>query len=62
MSNDSEIDEEDVEKLEALLARRFYRGKGKFKDKLPIIFFNSNEVGHITSRCREKKNNRSGEK
>ena len=30
VSSDSDIDEKDVEKLEELLARRFYRGKGKF--------------------------------
>lgn len=34
VSSESDIDEEDVEKLEALLARRFHRGKGKFKGKL----------------------------
>ena len=56
MSNDSDIDEEDVDQLEALLARRFHRGKGKFKGKLPIICFNCNEVGHIAARCPEKKN------
>ena len=49
--NDSDTDEEDVEQLEALLARRFRKGKGKFKGKLPIIFFNCNEVGHIATRC-----------
>ena len=51
-----------VEQLEALLARRFYKGKGKFKDKLPIMCFNCNEVGHIAARCLEKKNNISGDK
>ena len=49
-SSDNDIDEEDVEQLEALLARRFHRGKGKFKGKLPIMCFNCNEVGHIFSR------------
>ena len=29
VSSDSDIDKEDVEELEALLERRFYRGKGK---------------------------------
>ena len=46
-SSDSNTDEEDIEQLEALLARRFHRGKGK----LPIICFNCNEVGHIATRC-----------
>ena len=50
-SNDSNTDEEDVKQLEALLARRFHRGNGKFKGKLPIICFNCNEVGHIAARC-----------
>ena len=45
---------EDVEQLEALLARRFHRQKGKFKGKLPIICFNCNEIGHIFARCLEK--------
>ena len=38
VSSDNDIDEEDVEQLEALLARRFHRGKGKFKGKLPSFF------------------------
>ena len=62
MSSDSDIDEEDVEQLEALLARRFHRGKSKFKGKLPIICFNCNEVGHVTSIFPEKKNYRGGDK
>ena len=40
VSSDSETNEEDINQLEALLARRFHRGKGKFKGKLPIIYFN----------------------
>ena len=44
-----------MEQLEALLARRLHRGKGKFKGKLPIICFNCNEVGHIVTRCTQKK-------
>ena len=62
VSSDSDIDEEDVDQLEALLARRFHRGKGKFKGKLPIIYFNCNEVGHIVARCPEKKNYKGGDK
>ena len=48
--------------MEALLVRRFHRGKGKFKGKLPIICFNCNEIGHITARCSEKKNHRGSDK
>ena len=51
VSIDNSTDEEDVEQLEALIARIFHRGKGKFKGKLPIICFNCNEVGHIAARC-----------
>ena len=56
VSNDSDTNEEDVDQLEALMARRFHRGKGKFKGKLPIMCFNCNEVGHIVARCPKKKN------
>ena len=61
-SSDRNTDEEDVEQLEALLARRFHKGKGKFKGKLPIICFNCNEIGHITVRCPQKKNYKEGNK
>ena len=44
--------------MEALLARIFHRGKGKFKGKLPIIYFNCNEVGHIAARCTQNKNHK----
>ena len=39
VSSDSSTDQDDIDQLEALLARRFHRGKGKFKGKLPIISF-----------------------
>ena len=61
-SSDNNTDEEDVEQLEALLARRFHKGKGKFKGKLPIICFNCNEIGHIVARCPQKKNYKEGNK
>ena len=56
--SDSEMDDEDIDELEALLARRLHRGKGKQKDKMPIICFNCHEVGHIVARCPEKKKQR----
>ena len=62
VSSDSNIDEEDIEQLEASLARIFHRGKGKVKAKLPIICFNCNEVGHIAARCTQKKNYKDGSK
>ena len=54
VSSDNDIDEDDVDQLEALLARRFHRVKGRYKGKLPIICFNCNEVGHIAARCAKK--------
>ena len=51
MSSDSDTNEEDVEQLEALLARGFHIDKGNFKGKLPIICFNCNEFFHIIARC-----------
>ena len=56
VDSDSEIDDEDIEELEALLAKKFHRGKGKYKGKMPIICFNCHEVGHISARCPKKKN------
>ena len=44
VSSDSDTNEKDVDHLEALLARRFHRGKGKFKCKLPIMSLNCNEA------------------
>ena len=55
ISSDSNTNEDDVDQLEALLAKRFHRGKGKFRGKLPIICFNCNEVSHIATRCTQKK-------
>ena len=60
--SDSNIDEDDVDQLEALLARRFQRGKGRYKGKLPIIYFNCNEVGHIAARCAKKITYKKGSK
>ena len=58
VDSDSETDDEDIDELEALLARRFHRGKGKYNGKMPIICFNYHEVGHIVARCPKKKNRR----
>ena len=62
VSSDNNTDEDDVDQLEAILARRFHRGKGNFKGKFPIICFNCNEVGHIAARCTQKKNYKDGRK
>ena len=55
VSSDSSTDEEDVEQLEALLARRFHRGKGKFKGKLPIVCFNYNRSEEHTSELQSQR-------
>ena len=48
-SSDDEIDE-----LEALITKIFWRGRGKYKGKLPIHFFSCNKVGHIAVHCLDK--------
>lgn len=45
-NTDDELDE-----LEALMARRFLKGKGRYRGKLPLACFNCKEVSHITARC-----------
>src|SRR5271156_6944421 len=47
--NDSESDNEDqgLDEIEALMARRLQRGKGRYKCKLPLVCFNCIEVGHF---------------
>ena len=39
------------EAIEALLARRYPKGKGKYKVKIPLIYFSCEEVGHTVERC-----------
>lgn len=50
-SEDEDGSSDDLEFIEALLARRFPKGKGKYKGKIPLIFFSCEEVGHIATRC-----------
>lgn len=40
-----------MDEIEVLLARRLSRGKGKFKSKLPLIYFKYNKVGHFATKC-----------
>lgn len=44
-------DEEFLMEFEALLARRFPRGTGKYKGKLPLKCFSYNWIGHIAMNC-----------
>ena len=54
MNSDNDASDEDLEELEALMARRLPRGKGKYKGKLPIIHLSWNKVGHIATSCLDK--------
>ena len=60
MKSDSDSFDDELDELEALIVRRFGGGKGKYKGKLPIIFFSYKKVGHIAARYpdREDKDER----
>lgn len=60
-ANESESCNDD---LEALMARRLPRVKGKYKGKLHVIYFSCNKVGHIATRCpnRDEKDERKDNK
>ena len=46
--------EDDLDELEALLARKLSRGKGKYKGEFSLICFKSNEVGRFVAKCPNK--------
>lgn len=46
----------DFEVVEALLARKYSREKGKYKGKVPLICFSCEEIGHIVVGCPHKLN------
>ena len=55
--SDNEEEEEfddDIESIEALLARRLPKGKGKYKGKIPLICFSCEVVCHVATRCPNK--------
>ena len=54
MNSESDAFDDELDEIEALMARRLSRGKGKYKGKLLIIFFSCNNVRHIVARCLEK--------
>ena len=45
-----ENSDSDLELVEALLARKYSRGRGKYKGKVPLICFSCEEIGHIVAR------------
>ena len=57
-SDEDETSEEsldsDLEVVEALLARKYLKGRGKYKGKAPLIYLSCEEVGHIVARCPNK--------
>ncbi len=54
----------DLEAIEALLARRYPKGKGKYKEKIPLICLSCKEVWHIATRWpnREEKDEKKDNK
>lgn len=60
MKSDNDTFDDEFDELEALIAKKIGRGRGKYKGNLPIIYFSCNKVGHITARCpdREDKDER----
>ena len=42
--------------FEALLPKKYSKGRGKYKGKIPLIFFSCEEVGHIAARCPNREN------
>lgn len=50
-----ESSDSDLEVIEALLAKKYSRGRGKYKGKTPLIYFSCEEIGHIVARCPNKK-------
>ena len=53
-SEEEDDADENLEIIEALLAKRVSKGKGKFKGKIPWIFFSCEEVDHIVVRFPNK--------
>ena len=46
-----EILDSDLEVVGALLAKKYSKGGGKYKGKIPLIYFSYEEIGHIAARC-----------
>ena len=53
-SSDDESDDEDMEIIEALLAKRATKGKLQYKRRIPLIFFACDEVDNIATKFPKK--------
>lgn len=52
--SDSHSSNDEIDELEALIAKKFGRERGKYNGKLPIIYMSYNKVGHIVARCLDR--------
>ena len=52
-----EIFDSDLEIVESLLAKKYSEGRGKYKGKIPLIYFSCEEIGHIAARCPNRESN-----
>ena len=43
-----------LEIVETLLAKKYSKSRGKYKGKIPLIYFSCEEIGHIATRCPKK--------
>ena len=59
-----EIFDSDLEIIKSLLAKKYSRSKGKYKGKIPLIYFSCEEVRHTIARCpnREEKDEKKHKK
>ena len=61
-SEEEDYSSSNLESIEALLTKRYPKGKGKYKGKISLVRFPYEEVSHIVARClnregkEEKKN------
>ena len=56
--SEEEIEESldsDLEVVEALLAKKYSRSRGKYKGKVSLIYLSCEEIGHITASAQTKK-------
>ena len=57
LDSEDELEESsnsDLEVVEALLAKKYSRSRGKYKGNVPLIYFSCEEIGHIAVRCPNK--------